>query len=181
MSCCISFFFLMIRRPPRSTLFPYTTLFRSPCPPSRPRACRSSRGAPAAVPVPHASGRSSCSAWLLPRLLTVLFDFGTLLLVVLAHLGRQLGAEILRLEDLAQLYLLTVGKRNAFRPLERFRARFHLPDPEAGDQFLGLRERPIPQRALGPRVTDPHGFGRRMQSLAGEHDARRRGTASVVQ
>src|SRR6266849_9854398 len=27
------FFFLMIRRPPRSTLFPYTTLFRS-------RACR---------------------------------------------------------------------------------------------------------------------------------------------
>src|SRR5690242_21633626 len=26
-SCC--FFFLMIRRPPRSTLFPYTTLFRS--------------------------------------------------------------------------------------------------------------------------------------------------------
>src|ERR1039457_7572203 len=27
--CC--FFFLMIRRPPRSTLFPYTTLFRSGC------------------------------------------------------------------------------------------------------------------------------------------------------
>src|SRR2546427_4007425 len=27
---CHVFFFLMIRRPPRSTLFPYTTLFRSP-------------------------------------------------------------------------------------------------------------------------------------------------------
>src|SRR3712207_7097812 len=27
--CLVSFFFLMIRRPPRSTLFPYTTLFRS--------------------------------------------------------------------------------------------------------------------------------------------------------
>src|SRR3982751_2908987 len=27
-----SLFFLMIRRPPRSTLFPYTTLFRSPLP-----------------------------------------------------------------------------------------------------------------------------------------------------
>src|ERR1043165_10014320 len=26
---CTCFFFLMIRRPPRSTLFPYTTLFRS--------------------------------------------------------------------------------------------------------------------------------------------------------
>src|SRR6185503_1596289 len=29
------FFFLMIRRPPRSTLFPYTTLFRSPHPGGR--------------------------------------------------------------------------------------------------------------------------------------------------
>src|SRR5258707_3035210 len=27
--CFMFFFFLMIRRPPRSTLFPYTTLFRS--------------------------------------------------------------------------------------------------------------------------------------------------------
>src|ERR1044071_10235013 len=27
--CVFCFFFLMIRRPPRSTLFPYTTLFRS--------------------------------------------------------------------------------------------------------------------------------------------------------
>src|SRR5215203_6991196 len=50
-SLCL-FFFLMIRRPPRSTLFPYTTLFRSPGPrctstatagwrSSRPRAGRS--------------------------------------------------------------------------------------------------------------------------------------------
>src|SRR3989442_3153673 len=30
MTNVLSFFFLMIRRPPRSTLFPYTTLFRSP-------------------------------------------------------------------------------------------------------------------------------------------------------
>src|SRR6266404_7275279 len=29
-ACLRCFFFLMIRRPPRSTLFPYTTLFRSP-------------------------------------------------------------------------------------------------------------------------------------------------------
>src|SRR2546430_17699764 len=28
-NCANNFFFLMIRRPPRSTLFPYTTLFRS--------------------------------------------------------------------------------------------------------------------------------------------------------
>src|SRR5689334_24305353 len=31
-----SHFFLMLRPPPRSTLFPYTTLFRSPTPPPRP-------------------------------------------------------------------------------------------------------------------------------------------------
>src|SRR6201993_5488336 len=31
LSCTVCLFFLMIRRPPRSTLFPYTTLFRS-CP-----------------------------------------------------------------------------------------------------------------------------------------------------
>src|SRR5216684_5405331 len=43
---CFCFFFLMIRRPPRSTLFPYTTLFRSP-------ACRWNRaknGRPAGSP-----------------------------------------------------------------------------------------------------------------------------------
>src|SRR5438105_13400336 len=32
-SLAVVFFFLIIRRPPRSTLFPYTTLFRSPVPP----------------------------------------------------------------------------------------------------------------------------------------------------
>src|SRR5215467_15154431 len=37
------FFFLMIRRPPRSTLFPYTTLFRSP-PASWQRAGAVARG-----------------------------------------------------------------------------------------------------------------------------------------
>src|SRR5439155_20123353 len=48
---CYSFyslvFFLVIRRPPTSTLFPYTTLFRSrapsPCAPCRARIPRSSR------------------------------------------------------------------------------------------------------------------------------------------
>src|SRR5438034_8827132 len=33
----------MIRRPPRSTLFPYTTLFRSPAPPLRGRRGRDRR------------------------------------------------------------------------------------------------------------------------------------------
>src|SRR2546427_3496001 len=41
------FFFLMIRRPPRSTLFPYTTLFRSPRLPPRFTAALRSPPAPA--------------------------------------------------------------------------------------------------------------------------------------
>src|SRR5256885_7131945 len=45
--CVVVFFFLMIRRPPRSTLFPYTTLFRSPGFDAR-GECRSHLAAPAA-------------------------------------------------------------------------------------------------------------------------------------
>src|SRR3989442_3715283 len=48
----------MIRRPPRSTLFPYTTLFRSHCPASTtPRSTRSSL--PPANPVSAAIRSSS--------------------------------------------------------------------------------------------------------------------------
>src|SRR5258708_15256152 len=50
------FFFLMIRRPPRSTLFPYTTLFRS-CSSRRVYSCPSRRrGTP-----PSRSSRSARS------------------------------------------------------------------------------------------------------------------------
>src|SRR3712207_6929115 len=46
------FFFLMIRRPPRSTLFPYTTLFRSPDRLKRPPTWASS----ARIIIRHAEG-----------------------------------------------------------------------------------------------------------------------------
>src|ERR1039458_10807046 len=50
------FFFLMIRRPPRSTLFPYTTLFRSPWPPTTvPAASSRSWAAPRARSEEHTS------------------------------------------------------------------------------------------------------------------------------
>src|SRR5437588_9318799 len=58
--CYLSFmlflclFFLMIRRPPRSTLFPYTTLFRSP--PTWPR-CSSPPDAPRSAGADHPSPR----------------------------------------------------------------------------------------------------------------------------
>src|SRR5690554_8033626 len=51
------FFFLMIRRPPRSTLFPYTTLFRSPARSTR-SASSSSAGAG-----PSSPDRPSSPPW----------------------------------------------------------------------------------------------------------------------
>src|SRR6267154_2862036 len=44
--CLFFFFFLMIRRQPRSTLFPYTTLFRSITVPPQLGSPRTSRGRP---------------------------------------------------------------------------------------------------------------------------------------
>src|SRR2546430_7288769 len=52
------FFFLMIRRPPRSTLFPYTTLFRSPAAARRGQEARPPRARQAARPVLDSGGRS---------------------------------------------------------------------------------------------------------------------------
>src|SRR3712207_8688757 len=49
------FFFLMMRRPPRSTLFPYTTLFRSPDPPGEGPVRREDDGLLAVV---RGAGRS---------------------------------------------------------------------------------------------------------------------------
>src|SRR2546422_418556 len=51
-------FFLMIRRPPRSTLFPYTTLFRS----DRPRGTRPSSAAQARV-ISGTSAACTVSRW----------------------------------------------------------------------------------------------------------------------
>src|SRR3712207_9023373 len=49
---CRCLFFLMIRRPPRSTLFPYTTLFRSVI------VCRCTQpGHPSATPRAHRAAR----------------------------------------------------------------------------------------------------------------------------
>src|SRR2546422_5537084 len=61
---CHFFFFLMIRRPPRSTLFPYTTLFRSGRPGRRRGRKPSVRprrpgGRPCRRPSPRAACRRS--------------------------------------------------------------------------------------------------------------------------
>src|SRR3712207_6886371 len=53
MCALVFFFFLMIRRPPRSPLFPYTTLSRSPA--TAPPPAPAPAPAPAAAPAPVAA------------------------------------------------------------------------------------------------------------------------------
>src|SRR5947209_9284181 len=54
------FFFLMLRRPPRSTLFPYTTLFRSIS--SKARNSLLAKGIPTAYAAWHSAGMArACS------------------------------------------------------------------------------------------------------------------------
>src|SRR5260221_6457074 len=58
----------MIRRPPRSTLFPYTTLFRSPC--GLPRSSRRAGGASLRSPEQASmlAAWPACHFYTLPRL-----------------------------------------------------------------------------------------------------------------
>src|SRR2546426_8850472 len=62
------FFFLMIRRPPRSTLFPYTTLFRSPygAPPMSPGRSAATDETVTIVPPPRSIMLGS-TAWVRDR------------------------------------------------------------------------------------------------------------------
>src|ERR1035438_10771325 len=77
----VFFFFLMIRRPPRSTLFPYTTLFRS-CPswaPIAPTPRRSSGARPTPRSEEHTSELQSlrhlvCRLLLEKKILENIYD-----------------------------------------------------------------------------------------------------------
>ena len=72
-------------------------------------------------------------------------------------LGRELGAEVLGLEHLADLDLRVLQHRvgAALDPLDRLVLRAHLPQPEAGDQLLGLGERAVDHGALVAREHAP--------------------------
>src|SRR2546429_5324205 len=59
---CVFFFFLMIRRPPRSTLFPYTTLFRSASSRTTKRcagACAPRATSSSPIPIPRSEEHTS--------------------------------------------------------------------------------------------------------------------------
>src|SRR5258708_35328884 len=91
-----TFFFLMIRRPPRSTLFPYTTLFRSDAGPEHGREVshqsaeidavlrREIHRQLAAVPLPFGVGRLHLEGVVRHSLAHLLAD----VVLVVAHLFR---------------------------------------------------------------------------------------------
>src|SRR5438552_7660572 len=94
-------------------------------------------------------------------------------LLLLPQLGRELGAEVLRLEHLANLDLGILPHRigAALDPFDRLLLRLHLPDPEAGDQLLGLGEGPVDDGALRTREPDARALRARVQPFAREHHA----------
>src|SRR5258706_13779858 len=119
------FFFLMIRRPPRSTLFPYTTLFRSRAsavdrPPlgqrrrSRPRTARRQRVYPQGQP----QGRRRCrrdirargeSGWPGTLMSTALAGIVPVLLAPLRHEVGEAVVDLLRQHDSHRHPLITGG------------------------------------------------------------------------
>src|SRR5256885_4761953 len=123
--CVVFFFFLMIRRPPRSTLFPYTTLFRttpngaakywrnwraSPeawarCRTCRPPWCRNSRSSSSTSCLPTRPGGHEMEA-LLTNDIAVAAAMGLIGAVVFAAIGLVSGTD--ETTTLAPLTLLVV-------------------------------------------------------------------------
>src|ERR1051326_2547771 len=89
----------------------------------------------------------------------------------MTQFGGELFAEILRLEDLPDFHF-GLFERGALEPVDRLIPRLHLPYPEARDQLFGLAERPVGDSLLPPGKPYAGALRARMQTLAGEHDAR---------
>ena len=67
--------------------------------------------------------------------------------------GRVALGELGRLEDLTDLHLGAAVERRPLEPLDGLFLRLHLPEPEAGDQLLGLGEGAVDDgRASRPRT-----------------------------
>ena len=82
-------------------------------------------------------------------------------------------AEVLKLEELADLDLAVpvMRLRAPLHPLDRFGLVLHLDDPVAGDQLLGLGERPVDHAALVAGEANAGAFRAGLQAGRIEHDA----------
>src|SRR5438874_1175725 len=120
--------------------------------------------------------KSIVMSWMVRWSLRLCF-FGDLVaqaFFLLPQLGRELSAEILGLEHLSDFDLRIIARHGigaALDPFDRFLLRLALPDPETGDEFLGLGERAVNHGSLAAREPDPRPLGTGLQSLARQHDA----------
>src|SRR5262249_7283190 len=104
---------------------------------------------------------------------SALLQLGAQFFFLLSELRREGLAEVFRRKHLADLDLglpcMRIGA--ALHPIDRLLERGNLPDPEAGDELLGLGEGAVRDDALAPGKLDAGAFGAWLQALAGEHDA----------
>src|SRR5262245_51144267 len=77
--------------------------------------------------------------------------------------------KVIQLEDLSDLDF-ALRKRNPARPFDGLLLRAYLDQPEASNEFLRFRERPIDDGAFRARVPDPRTLRAGLQALAREHD-----------
>src|ERR1700733_6956689 len=92
---------------------------------------------------------------------------------VLDLLFGQDGCEVFHLEDLADFDFGVdgVGVRATLDPLDGLFKGLDLPDPEAGDEFLGLGEGPVNDGTRLAGKFDTCAFGAGLEAVHGEHDA----------
>src|SRR3989442_7016250 len=94
-------------------------------------------------------------------------------LFLLAELRRELLAEVVGLEHGADfdVRLLVVRVRAPLQPLDGLLHRLDLPEPETGDELLGLGERPIDDGTSRTRESHPLALGRRVQAFTRQENA----------
>ena len=77
-------------------------------------------------------------------------------------------AEVLQLEHLPD-FDLAIDERRAAGPLDGLFLRLRLDEPEAGDELLGFRERPVHDGRLAALERDTRALRAGLQALAREH------------
>src|SRR5271170_1426524 len=83
------------------------------------------------------------------------------------------GCEVFHLKDLADFDFVVAGAavRATLDPLDGLFQRLDLPDPEAGDELLGLGEGAVDDGTRLAGEFDACAFGAGMEAIHGEHDA----------
>src|SRR3989442_1648145 len=86
----------------------------------------------------------------------------------LRRLLLQVGREVAILKDLANLDQAPLRQGTPFGPLDGLFLRFHLNDPEAGNQFLCFGKGPVSHGPLAAGHPDARPLGARVEALGRE-------------